>query len=536
MPYIKVYTREPVDKRTYPTALAHSIHFAVSLDGKNYTPLNNNYGILYTEAGIGEQNNILERGARNPKIYYDGCKLRVFADYIDAQGNEIDPEYCWLWVSVDDFASVYFSQEVKKSDWQTDIDTASDVLAIEASRLEVLVNSFEPVHFVSSLLVYDEEVTSLADLDKITAECYYSDGSCDIKPIKWNLENLPEKGLFEVTGEIVRPSFPEPCISGFADPIVYKWEGKWYFLATNDNTGDIGLYASCADTPEELFAEGNYPTCILPYDEARGFYQTFWAPEFHEIGGELYILFAVGNKQWAPQSHMMKLKKGGNILNPDDWCDPVRVRKANGENLVEGEITLDMTYFEAGGRHYVAWSQRSFNPVDSGSMIYIGEIDPTNPYQLISEPTLLTRPLYGWENQSGTVNNEGPYPLKVDGKIYLVYSGGAAGGFSYSLGYLEANEKHDLLDDTCWTKAMTPVLTSYNLDTCEGPGHNGFFVGDDGKLMITYHGQRVGEDGRRNTYIHRVHFGADGRLIFNMSPDRDLPDDKKTVSIVVNIE
>ena len=81
-----------------------------------------------------------------------------------------------------------------------------------------------------------------------------------------------------------------------------------YFIATNDNNDDVGLFVRYADTVAGLFDKDVKEYCILDYDEDRELIQTFWAPEFHMIGDDLYILFAVGPKNWGPQSHMMKLK------------------------------------------------------------------------------------------------------------------------------------------------------------------------------------------------------------------------------------
>ena len=50
MPLLKVYNREIVDARTYPSALARGVHFAVSICGGGCEPLNYNYGILYPKA------------------------------------------------------------------------------------------------------------------------------------------------------------------------------------------------------------------------------------------------------------------------------------------------------------------------------------------------------------------------------------------------------------------------------------------------------------------------------------------------------
>ena len=96
---------------------------------------------------------------------------------------------------------------------------------------------------------------------------------------------------------------------------------------------DIGLFVRCADSVYGLFTDGIETKCILDYDEKRGLCQTFWAPEFHMIRGRLYILFAVSNKNWGPQCHMMRLKEGG------DACGPAYVvgylKAKNGADLLD---------------------------------------------------------------------------------------------------------------------------------------------------------------------------------------------------------
>ncbi|MDQ0720068.1 GH43 family beta-xylosidase [Paenibacillus sp. W4I10] len=67
------------------------------------------------------------------------------------------------------------------------------------------------------------------------------------------------------------------------------------------------------------------------------------------------------------------------------------------------DITLDMTYLEVDGGSYVIWSWRRWSPEDSGSMLFIATIDPARPWQLTSDPVLITRPLYGWENNTSTL-------------------------------------------------------------------------------------------------------------------------------------
>ena len=210
--------------------------------------------------------------------------------------------------------------------------------------------------------------------------------------------------------------------------MIFPWKGKWYFIATNDNLDDIGLYVRVADHVGGLFEEGITEHLILGVDEEKGFVQTFWAPEFHVIGGELYILFAIGGKVWGPQCWLMRLKKDGDITKACDWEEPVRVKRKDGGWLAQDGITLDMTYLKAGGSSYMVWSYRKGigTAADTGSMLYIATVDESKPWILTSDPVLLSRPLYGWENVSHTINNEGPHGFVSGERVFLTYSGGAA--------------------------------------------------------------------------------------------------------------
>lgn len=532
MPIIKLYTREIVDARTYPSALAHSIHLSYSTDGFNFMPLNFGYGVLFPKAEIRDNSTIAERGALNPRIFARGDRYLITADYVDSQSNTVYTDKVYLWETCD-FVTFTEIGLVAKTEIPSNCDNTASVTD---EQLKNILDRWLPLHFIKA--DYPESVTvhSPSELDSLTATAVYSDGSTDIKPIKLDATPISGSGEYILKGEITTPKFPKYCVQGLADPIVFKYHSKWYFIATVDKYGAVGLYIREAETVPELFAETTVEHCILPYDESRNLCQTFWAPELHIIGSDLYILFAVGGKEWGPQSHVMKLKNGGNPINEADWCDPVRVLKNDGSPLCDG-ITLDMTYLHANEKDYLLWSSRIGigTPLDTGSMISIAEIDPSHPERLISKPVLLSRPLYGWENQNGTINNEGPYPLIVGDKIYIAFSGGAAGGYSYSLGYLIADASADLLDPNSWHKTMTPALVTAYIDGVEGPGHNGFYVGDDGKTMIVYHGQPLGQDGNRCTYIHRVHFDKNGFPILSLDPERDLPENKKAVTVKVTV-
>lgn len=202
----------------------------------------------------------------------------------------------------------------------------------------------------------------------------------------------------------------------------------------------------------------------------------------------------------------------------------MRVRKMDGSFLAEGNtITLDMTYLGTGRGSYVVWSYRMDigKPADTGSMLYIATIDEAEPWRLTSEPVLLTRPLYGWENVAGTINNEGPYAFYRNGRVYMTYSGGAANSYTYAVGLLSTRDGEDLLNPASWNKSRWPVLSFYSVEGEYGPGHNAFFYDEDGELMISYHAETSLDSTLRCDGIRRVHFRRDGSPVFGMSFQED---------------
>lgn len=415
----------------------------------------------------------------------------------------------------------------------SDGERPTELLEIPDRLLPGILERWIPLHSVSA----EVSVKSLEELAQVRARVTYSDGSTDEKPVRWDRESLAALGggRYRITGYMEPVDTGFPLAVGYADPVLFFWKGFWYFLATNDNVNDIGLFVRRADTVAGLFAEDIKEHCILDYREEKGFCQTFWAPEFHVIGGALYILFAVGGKQWGPQCHMMRLKEGGEITDPAAWEEPVRVCRADGSPLTSEGITLDMTYFQAGECSYLCWSYRYGigTPGDTGSMLYLATVDETCPYRLTSEPVLLSRPLYGWENVDGTINNEGPYALVLGDQVYLAYSGGDACGYYYAVGYLTAAAESDLLDVGNWTKLPTPVLSSSSIEGIQGPGHNSFFRDEQGRLMIAYHAQEREKYFKRCSAFHRVHLSKSGFPLLNVAGERDLAEELRRVELTV---
>ena len=596
---ILIYTRKP--KNEYTESLSNSIHFAYSSKTGDFVPLNRNYGILFAQATVDSDNVIQEKGIKNPYLFRtsDGA-FGIIAVRITKEGG-VDEESkgcILLWTSKDLTSFQYqgliklheelyvreavceYKENENRYDihWRSEEDNAyvNSLKNLEETKRVTLPVSEKNYSFIppvvpmtdivpGNILVIDEETgkqfrdhwtpvyhketlvpssvteASKEQLSEVKATAVYSDGSTHEKKVQWDLSQVDFSipGTYTVRGEVKQEVYPFPLARGYADPVILPWNNKYYYVATNDNKDDIGIYVRESDTIKGLFAQGFTEAVILDLDEEKGFNQTFWAPEFHVIGEELYLLFAVSGSVWGPQCHMMKLKKGGNLLTAADWKEPVRVKRADGTFLAAEGITLDMTYFRADGVSCVVWSYRKGigTPLDTGSMLYIATVEEADPTILTSEPVLLSRPLFGWENIQGTINNEGPYPLITEDTVYITYSGGAACGYTYALGLLSIPRGCGYLDINNWKKAGTPVLSYLSTDGVYGPGHNSFFRDYDGTIMIMYHGEEeIVKFGTRCTAMHRVHINRAGVPLFDVAQERDLNTELRDVTLKVIVK
>ena len=523
----KVYTRD-ADPETYPAGLARSVHFAYSDENGKVKPLNKNYGILFTKGEISPENTIVPMGIQNPVIFDmgDGV-IGICAEVVYENGDPV-PAYTdqyVLWKTKD---LIHFEEAGLLPKTSLSGYDLSDTLEIPGNISDKAIRYWTPIRCMDVEIPGNMKSAYDEDPEHIYVRVHYSDGSSASRRIVWDSETTADGAIH---GMVSRQAFPFPLAKGYGDPVIFKWNGKWYFLGTNDNLDDIGLYIREADTVEGLFAEGITEHLILPFDEKRGFEQTFWAPEFHVIGGKPCILFAVSGHTWGPQCHYMRLKEGGNPIREDAWEDPVRVVRKDGTPLTSDGITLDMTYIKASGESYMVWSYRKDigTAADTGSMLYIARANEEEPWKLTSDPVLLSRPLYGWENVEGTINNEGPYALVKDGKVYLAYSGGSANAFTYALGLLTADSSCDLCDIASWQKSITPVLTYYSVDGEYGPGHHSFYTSEEGEIMIAYHGETDIREHLRCDGIRRVHFREDNTPYFQMSAEEDLPESMRRI-------
>ncbi len=583
--YLLCYTRKPLEDAVYSEKLAYSMHLALTQDGEHFTPLNHNSGILYAKAVPRPDGTLHAKSLKSPMLFVlaDGSfavtAKRVETDgSVDAELREkllafcssdlIHYEELGAWDAEDartllqETANAQSSAEeaLQGADEDADVSaqrrlmgqfTESELSAIReqlpgaepGNMIEISQEQAKRLkcRFLTPVNTANEvpetvEANSAAELAAVRATARYSDGSSMEKKVDWYADpvdfNTP--GEYEIFGKVHQEHFPFPIAWDRADPCIGRWGGKYYFIATNDADENRSLYIREADTiPGLMTAQEVLILNTEMYPHLKGL---LWAPEFHVIGNRLYIFHAGTPGPFEKeQSHVMALKPGGNPMRAQDWEMPVRVVRQDGSMLYgEQGITLDMTEFESAGVHYVCWSQRQFHPVDQGAWLYIARLNPEKPWQLASEPVLLSQPEYGWANNH-TFVDEGPFVIKRDGMIYMTFSSAAVDS-TYVTGLLSAREGDDLLVPENWVKENYPLLSSRSVpsdvsrDGCTaeksrwgefGPGHNSFVEDEDGVMYFVYHARR-GVNGVRSSGLRRLHFNREGFPVLDLTEELDL--------------
>lgn len=384
------------------------------------------------------------------------------------------------------------------------------------------------------------EADSREALEEALSDCvvkaHYSDGTTLKKHVDWEIPDIDftKKGEYPVRGMVRREHFPFPVAFNRADPCVTKWGEHYYFIATNDADNNRTLYVREAATIAGLvYAEEKLILDSSTYPEIGGL---LWAPEFHEIEGRLYIFHAATPGEFfCEESCLMELREGGNPACREDWSRPRRIVRKDGSELCRAgeEITLDMTCFLWEGDYYVVWSQRRFLPKDLGAWLYIARLNPKEPWKLLTDPVILSKPEYGWGNNH-TFVEEGPFALIRGDKLWMTFSA-AAVDTSYVVGLMSIDQGKDLLEPGNWHKKNYPILTSRSVENEFGTGHNAFVTDEEGVVWNTYHA-RPGIMGVRCSGIRRVHFDLDGEPRLDVTEDLDVKDGLMDVLTTVRVK
>ncbi len=533
--YILAYTTADA------AVLGKSMHLA--LKGEDgWEKLNFGIGVLFAKADLDDgtaagTTKVLEE----PYIYRkDNGKIGVAARCTTDAG--VRDEFLTLWETDNlvDFEMVGTAETVEGYDTvdRIAVDEFSDascIFPVTDSEMDYLAKKLREVKNVSvdPINVNVKQGEKITELPSLTAN--YSDGSTAQIPVEWDKDDLnavdvTKMGAYTVLGKAAVAEYPSPMFYGEADPMAIKYNDKYYFIATNETGGQVDLYIRESDTLEGL--QNAEEVLIFKHTSSGDHSGCNWAPELHVIGGDLYCLFASStNGRWsAVQSRVMKCT--GDPMNINDWEAPIRVTRKDGSNLINEGITLDMTYFEAAGKHYYVWAERPITSLGNGnSYLVIAEMNPSDPTKITSDPVIIRIPDFGWDRNSTTVD-EGPFMLKHDGKLFLTFSG-AGTNHTYCVGLLTADEGADLLDVNSWHTTGYPILASDHVPGQVGPGHNAFTRDEYGRDVLVTHMRP--NNGTRSGTMRTVHYAFDGTPVLYMTAERYLKSEYRDVTATIYV-
>lgn len=383
-----------------------------------------------------------------------------------------------------------------------------------------------------------------------TVTAQYSDGGSMDFPVQWDADALAavdtsRSGSYTVNGRVLAADYKNPFIEERADPFVTEGgDGYFYFTAS------YPAYGSADRGYDRIILRRSSTVAGLASAEEKTVWKAhdsgimakhIWAPEMHRIGGKWYIFFAAGSSAdvWAIRPYVLKCD--GDPYT-GSWTECGQMQASAGDTDSFTSFSLDMTYFENNGKHYLIWAE-----IKGDSSLFMAEIKPDEPWKLISKPILLTKPEYDWEKVNHRVN-EGAAVLKTGGKVYVFFSASGTGS-EYCIGRMEASASSDLMDIKSWTKLKSPVLSSADVPGESGPGHNSFVTDEMGRLLIVYHARPSAHDSKscgtyasdplydpcRHTRIRQIYLDANGVPNIAMRSDALLDPQYQTVTATIYI-
>ncbi len=306
-----------------------------------------------------------------------------------------------------------------------------------------------------AISAYDPDCMKIA-LDKFI-ELFVKDGNLVV-----DTTDFPR--TFNCKDEITTVKYSNTESRPGNDPYIIKHDGYYYYCWS-----DGGVKVAKFENLEDVSYTGGSQVF------SAGSFQAVWAPELHYVDGEWYIYVAMQDNSGDNADHRMYCLKGTSQ-------DPTRPFKLVGKVTdPTDKWAIDGTVFKYNGELYTVWSGWEGN-VDVAQYLYIAHM--SNPWTIDSERVLISKPdSWDYKTKSPCVN-EGPCPLNLNGKQYILFSGNGSWTDDYCIGYL-ALEGDDPLDPDSWVKSDEPILkVSYKTS---GPGHCSVFEADDGNWWMAYH-------------------------------------------------
>ena len=269
-----------------------------------------------------------------------------------------------------------------------------------------------------------------------------------------------------------------------SDPFVTYYNAVYYSCYTDK----VGVYISETDSLMNLATAKEH--CV--FDECGEWY----APELHHIKNKWYIYGAPADLEGYTKHTMSVLvSKGDDPIGPYTFKGPV--------GGLENQWSIDGTLLNLEDKTYMIWS--------NGKLLISEMVDPLN---LTGERKIIAEPVKEWETVMSPIA-EGPFVIKKDGFIHIIYSASNSKCDDYCLGLLTC-KNGNVMDPDSWIKSEQPVFKKAN--GIYGPGHcsvTQYKTSGGMRDVMVYHANFVSGSGwnGREVYLQPISY-EDGYPVF----------------------
>jgi GH43 family beta-xylosidase len=313
-------------------------------------------------------------------------------------------------------------------------------------------------------------------------------------------------------------TFRNPLNSG-PDPYLAHWKGNYYLTVTGGSNIRIwksptlgGLNGAPS---KEVWNGGPADRCC-----------NIWAPEFHLLEGpngpRWYLYYTADDRTDVNHRMYVLESEGEDPQGPYAFKARIRTDSLNQYYAIDGTV-----YRHANGALYFIWAGHPDH------RLFIMKME--NPWTTVGQRVLIPADGFGCPEV-----REGPFVLRMGGKVFLTYSACDTQKPDYKLGMVIADETADPMKPGTWKQHAAPIFERADANGVYGPGHHSFFKSPDGKEdWILYHGKTTSAYtyGGRTTRAQKFTWGEDGMPDFGaplpLSADIQAPSGDGTLGVSI---
>lgn len=281
--------------------------------------------------------------------------------------------------------------------------------------------------------------------------------------------------------------------SWHADPEARIYNGKYYIYVTRSLPYEQQLNQDMFVSDDLEHWEKN--ESIIDMSGFPWVKKAVWAPTIIEKNGKYYYIFA------SNDIHEDNEGGGLEIAVSDSPTGPFKgyLGKSLIGTIINGAQPIDAHLFKD----------------DDGTVyLYYGGWKHCNVCKMNEEMTGFVPFDDGETFKEITPHDyvEGPCMMKKDGKYYFMYSCGSWGKGTYRVDY-------SISDSPLGPFESLGTILSSQPGVAEGPGHNGYFLLDDGEMLMVYHRRRenIKDRDARFLCIDKVEFDGDKIMPIKMT-------------------